>query len=75
MQKIVYVSPVFKGKVMIPAVALETYAKRDAAHMELTALGGIHGSPTKEFMKIRSKMLGASRKIQRNNWNCTTIFE
>jgi len=74
MEKITYTSPVFKNSLaearrfLIPLNALETYAKRDAALLKMIALGGIHAKPTSEFMKIRSKMLSAKRKIERQGW-------
>jgi hypothetical protein len=74
MLKVQYVSPVFHNadgtsrKVLIPADALTTYAKRDAALLKLMALGGIHAKLTPEFMKIRSKMMSAKRKIERMGW-------
>ena len=74
MLKVQYVSPVFHNadgasrKVMIPVEALTAYAKRDAALLKLMALGGIHAKPTPEFMKIRSTMMSAKRKIERMGW-------
>jgi hypothetical protein len=74
MSKITYTSPVFRNEdgaprtFIIPADALTTYAKRDAALLKLMELGGIHAEPTPEFVKIRSKMMSAKRKIQRMGW-------
>lgn len=53
---------------MIPVEALSTYAKRDAALIQMSALGGIHAEPTKEFMALRKVMLSAKRKIERKGW-------
>jgi len=69
-----YISPVFKKAdgtpeiFTIPAVALATYTKRDSALLKMIEMGGIHAKSTTEFMKIRSKMLAAKRKIQREGW-------
>lgn len=77
MAKIVYTSPVFHNAdgtnrtVLIPAEALTTYAKRDAALLKLMELGGIHAELTPEFVKIRSKMMSAKRKIERMGWFST----
>ena len=72
--KVPYTSPVFRNAegapqtFMIPADALTTYAKRDAALLKLIELGGIDAKVTPEFMKIRNTMLSAKRKIQRMGW-------
>lgn len=77
--KVLYTSPVFKdvdGKsrqYMIPVKALATYAKRDAALLQMSQLGGIHAQPTKEFMALRKVMLSAKRKIERESWFCTVV--
>jgi len=69
MEKVVYQSPVFSSSPsLIPAEALSTYAKRDQCLLQMKALGGIHAKPTVEFLKLRSKMLAARRKIERNRW-------
>ena len=74
MSKIQYTSPVFHNAdgtnrtSLIPAEALTTYAKRDTALLKLMALGGIHAKTTPEFMKIRSTMMSAKRKIERMGW-------
>lgn len=75
----VYASPVFKNQdgtqrlFKIPTKAWSTYTKRDAALLKLMELGGIHATPTPEFMKIRSKMMSAKRKIERMGWFSTAI--
>jgi hypothetical protein len=72
--KVLYTSPVFKNadgsgrQFMIPANAVKTYAKRDAALMAMTALGGIHAKLTPEFMAHRKSMMSAKRKIEREGW-------
>jgi hypothetical protein len=72
--KVLYTSPVFKNadgsgrQFMIPLTAIKTYAKRDAALLAMTALGGIHATPTPEFMAHRKSMLAAKRKIEREGW-------
>ena len=73
--KVQYTSPVFRNAegnpqtFMVPADALGTYAKRDDALLKMINLGGIHAELTPEFMKIRSKMMSAKRKIQRMGWH------
>lgn len=77
--KVLYTSPVFKNidgiqrQYMVPAKALETYAKRDAALVQMSALGGIHAQPTKEFMALRKVVMSAKRKIEREGWFCTVV--
>ena len=77
--KVLYTSPVFKDsdgsarQVLIPLHAVETYAKRDAALLAMTALGGIHADPTPQFMAFRKTMMSAKRKIERNGWYCKTV--
>ena len=77
--KVQYASPVFKNSdgsarlFMIPLVALETYAKRDAALVAMTEMGGIYAKPTPEFLKQRSKMIAAKRKIERQGWFCEMV--
>jgi hypothetical protein len=72
--KVLYTSPVFKNadgsgrQFMIPANAVKTYAKRDAALLAMTALGGIHAKLTPEFMAHRKSMMSAKRKIEREGW-------
>ena len=74
MSKVVYTSPVFNHasgearKFMIPVDALTTYAKRDACLLKMMEMGGIYAKPTPEFLKLRSKMLSAKRKIERQGW-------
>jgi hypothetical protein len=74
--KILYTSPAFKNadgsgrQFMIPLNAIKTYAKRDAAMMEM---GGIHATPTPEFMAHRRTMMSAKRKIEREGWFCETV--
>jgi hypothetical protein len=76
----VYVSPVFKDHhgqqrmFKIPVEAWSTYSTRDTALLALMELGGIHAKPTPEFMKIRSKMMAAKRKIERKGWQSTVIL-
>jgi len=77
--KAIYASPVFKNAdgsprvFWVPIDAIATYAKRDAALLKMTELGGIHANPTPEFMKFRKTMLAAKRKIERMGWHCTQI--
>jgi len=72
--KVLYSSPVFKNadgtarQFMIPASAVQTYAKRDAALLVMTAMGGIYAEPTKEFLAHRKVMMSAKRKIEREGW-------
>ena len=74
MSKVVYTSPVFNHasgearKFLIPVNALPTYAKRDACLLKMMEMGGIYAKPTPEFLKLRSKMLSAKRKIEREGW-------
>lgn len=77
--KVVYTSPVFKNengegrKFFIPEESLTTYAVRDTCLLQLMALGGIRAKPTTEFMKIRSKMMAAKRKIEKKGWFSTIV--
>jgi hypothetical protein len=77
--KVLYTSPVFKDvngnyrQYMVPVKALETYAKRDAALIQMSALGGINAQPTKEFMAYRKVMMTAKRKIERESWFCEVV--
>ena len=77
--KILYTSPVFKNadgsgrQFMIPLNAIKTYAKRDAALMAMMEMGGIHATPTPEFMAHRRTMMSAKRKIEREGWFCETV--
>jgi hypothetical protein len=77
--KIEYTSLVFKNadgsgrKFMIPSDALSTYLNRDTALLAMVDLGGIHATPTQEFMALRRKMLSAKRKIERNGWHCSMV--
>ncbi len=72
--KVLYTSPVFKNadgsgrQFMIPMVAVKTYAKRDAALLAMTVLGGIHAKLTPEFLAHRKSMMSAKRKIEREGW-------
>ena len=74
MSKVVYTSPVFSHadgssrKFLISVNALSTYAKRDECLLKMHELGGIYAKPTPEFLKLRSKMLSAKRKIEREGW-------
>ena len=77
--KVLYTSPVFKNvdgvqrQYMIPVKALATYAKRDAALLQMIALGGIDAKPTPEFMALRKVMMSAKRKIEREGWFCSVV--
>jgi hypothetical protein len=77
--KILYTSPAFKNadgsgrQFMIPLNAIKTYAKRDAALMAMMEMGGIHATPTPEFMAHRRTMMSAKRKIEREGWFCETV--
>lgn len=72
--KVLYTSPVFKNQdgtgrqFMIPANAVQTYAKRDAALLVMTQMGGIYAKLTPEFMAQRKAMMSAKRKIEREGW-------
>jgi len=77
--KVLYTSPVFKSidgnyrQYMVPVKALATYAKRDAALLQMSLLGGIHAQPTKEFMAYRKIVMSAKRKIERESWFCEVV--
>jgi hypothetical protein len=77
--KILYTSPAFKNadgsgrQFMIPLNAIKTYAKRDAALLAMMEMGGIHATPTPEFMAHRRTMMSAKRKIEREGWFCETV--
>jgi hypothetical protein len=77
--KVLYTSPVFKNidganrQYMVPVKALATYAKRDAALLAMSALGGIYATPTPEFMAHRKVMMSAKRKIEREGWFCEVV--
>lgn len=79
MSKVVYTSPVFTNangearKFLIPIDALTTFAKRDENLLKMMSMGGIYAKTTPEFMKIRSKMLSAKRKIERQGWFSESI--
>lgn len=75
MENIVYVSPFFNTSSVIPAVALKTYKKRDAALIKMRALGGISAGATPEMIKLRAKMLAAKRKIEREGWYSQAFAE
>ena len=68
MENVVYTSPFFNTSSVIPAVALKTYQKRDAALIKMRALGGISAGATPEMIKLRARMLAAKRKIEREGW-------
>ena len=69
MKKALYQSPVFgSSPCLVPVEALSTYAKRDQCLLQMRDLGGIYAEPTKQFLKLRSQMLAARRKIERNHW-------
>lgn len=72
---IVYNSPFFNTSSVIPAVALKTYQKRDAALLKMRALGGIAAVPSAELIKLRAKMLAARRKIEREGWYSQSFAE
>ena len=77
--KVLYTSPVFKNadgtgrQFMIPANAVQTYAKRDAALLVMMEMGGIYAKPTLEFMAQRKAMMSAKRKIEREGWFCAPV--
>ena len=77
--KVLYTSPVFKDadgsarKFKIPLVAMATYAKRDAALLAMTELGGIYAKLTPEFIAHRKSMMSAKRKIEKNGWFSETV--
>jgi hypothetical protein len=77
--RVLYTSPVFKNadgsgrQFMIPANAVQTYAKRDAALLVMMELGGIYAQPTLEFMAHRKSMMSAKRKIEREGWFCQPV--
>jgi hypothetical protein len=77
--KVLYTSPVFKNadntgrQFMIPVNAVQTYAKRDAALLQMIEMGGIHAKLTPEFIAQRKAMLSAKRKIERESWFCTVV--
>lgn len=72
--KVAYTSPFFTNedgsgrRFMIPAESVKTYQKRDACLMKMKALGGIYAAPTREFMKLRTQMMSAKRKIEKMGW-------
>jgi hypothetical protein len=77
--KVMYTSPVFKNadgsarQFMIPVKAVQTYAKRDAALLVMTQMGGIHAKLTPEFIAHRKSMMSAKRKIEREGWFCEMV--
>jgi hypothetical protein len=77
--KVLYTSPVFKNsdgsgrQFKIPLVAIKTYAKRDAALLAMTAMGGIYAKLTPEFLAHRKAMMSAKRKIEREGWFCEQV--
>ena len=72
---VVYNSPFFNTLVVIPAVALKTYQKRDAALLKLRELGGIAAPFTPEVIKLRQTMMSARRKIEREGWYCQVLVD
>ena len=72
---VVYNSPFFNTLVVIPAVALKTYQKRDAALLKLRELGGIAAPFTPEVIKLRQTMMSARRKIEREGWCCQVLVD
>ena len=75
MENMVYVSPFFNTSSVIPAVALKTYQKRDAALLKLRELGGIAAPFTPEVIKLRQTMMTARRKIEREGWYSQSFAE
>ena len=75
MENVVYTSPFFNTSSVIPAVALKTYQKRDAALIKMRALGGISAGATPEMIKLRARMLAAKRKIEREGWYSQAFAE
>ena len=74
MMKVVYTSPFFNTSSVIPAVALKTYQKRDAALIKIRELGGISASyKDPQVIKLRARMLAAKRKIEREGWHCVAV--
>lgn len=75
--KVLYTSPLFKHvdgsprKCWIPLPALNTYSRRDAAVMQLMALGGIDAPSTDETRKLIKTIRNAKRKIEREMWYST----
>lgn len=59
----------------IPTEAIATYSKRDECLIKMHALGGIYAKPTSEFMKLRSKMMGAKRKIEKMGWFSSPVVK
>lgn len=73
---VVYNSPFFNTSSVIPAVALKTYQKRDAALIRMRELGGVAaGYKNPEVIKLRAKMLAARRKIEREGWYSQAFAE
>ncbi len=73
---IVYNSPFFNTLVVIPAVALKTYQKRDACLIRMREMGGVAaGYNNPEVIKLRAKMLAAKRKIEREGWYCQVLVD
>jgi hypothetical protein len=71
--RVVYTSPAVNAKFLVPAAAVKTYQRRDAALLKLKALGGISAANTPEVRKLRNTMLAARRKIEREQWFCTRV--
>ena len=59
--------------VMVPEEAVSTYVMRDAAILALKAYGGINAPDIREVRALRKVVQSSKRKIERNNWHCTTI--
>ena len=72
---VVYNSPFFNTSSVIPAVALKTYQKRDAALLKLRELGGIAAPFTPEVIKLRQTMMSARRKIELEGWYSQAFAE
>ena len=71
--RVVYTSPAVNAKFLVPEAAVKTYQRRDAALLKLKALGGISAANTPEVRKLRTTMLAARRKNEREQWFCTKV--
>jgi hypothetical protein len=71
---VLYTSPIFKQangslrQSWIPLRALDTYERRDAAILQLKALGGIDAPDTEETRKLIKVIRATKRKIDREMW-------
>ena len=72
--KVLYVSPLFSNddgkprKFMIEEKGVKYHAKRDAAVLALSELGGIYAPDTPEVRAHRKAILSAKRAIERNGF-------